>query len=64
MEKPTVISKGTLIPLGAAAVIFGVASWITTIYAQGHENTKNIDRIYEKLDRIEEKIDKLKEKQK
>lgn len=75
MEKPAVLTKDTLMPIGAVIVIFGAATWITTIFVQGQANAaqikeiketqiRDVDRIYEKLERIEHKIDVLKEKQK
>jgi hypothetical protein len=47
MEKPTVLSQSTLLPVSIVGVLFGAAMWLTTIYVQGQENTKQIVEIKE-----------------
>lgn len=66
MEKPSIISNNTLIPLSAASVIFFAAMWVTSISEQGKANAAQIQEvkvdISEKLDKIEAKVDRLIEK--
>jgi peptidoglycan hydrolase CwlO-like protein len=54
MERPTLLTEKTWIPLGASVVIFGAAMWLTTVYAQGLENQKAlIDLKAQRKDDIE-----------
>jgi hypothetical protein len=73
MERQSIISEKTLVPLGAIALIFGAAMWLTSIWRQGEANTariqevkqdqaRDIDKVYTELNRISEKLDHLIEK--
>lgn len=73
MEKRTILSQETLVPIGLIGVIFGAAMWLTSIWKQGEANAsqivevkqnhdKNMDRIYDKLEKIADKLDHLIEK--
>lgn len=73
MERQSILSANTLIPIGALVIVIGCASWLTTIFLQGEANAaqivevkaeqeKSIDKVYQKLDKIAEKLDRLIEK--
>lgn len=73
MERQTILSEKTLVPVGILAILFGAAMWLTTIWKQGEANAtqiqevktnqmRDIDKIYEKLDKISDKLDQLIEK--
>jgi hypothetical protein len=73
MEKPTVLTRETLIPIGFLTLVFGAAMWLTSMWKQGEVNAsqikeikvdqeRNNDKIYDRLGRIEDKLDRLIEK--
>ena len=61
-----VLNEKTLIPIGAAGLIFGASMWLTSIYAQGINNAAQIQEIkqksYSDYEKIEQKLDKINEK--
>lgn len=68
-----ILSERTLIPASALLLVFSASAWLTTVWKQGEANaaqiqevkadqSRNIDKIYEKLDKISDKIDALLEK--
>jgi len=66
MEKPSIFSEKTLLPVSVLSVIFGGAVWLTTIWLKGEANAAEIvefkDQVGKKLDRIEDKLDRIIEK--
>jgi hypothetical protein len=66
MEKPSIFSEKTLIPVSVLGVIFGGAVWLTTIWVRGDANAADLiefkEAVGKKLDRIEDKLDRIIEK--
>lgn len=71
MEKRTVLTGDTLIPVGILTLVFGAAAWITAVYAQGDENARQIaeikqerkddmEYIRQELKEINQKLDEVK----
>jgi hypothetical protein len=70
MEKRTILGQDTLVPISVIAVVFGACVWLTTVWAQGHDNAasiidlkaqqdKNLDKIEIKLEKIESKLEDI-----
>lgn len=73
MEKPTILTQRTLVPVGIVTIVFGASMWLTSVWKQGEANAaqiqeiklqhdKNIDKVYQQLEKISDKLDRLIEK--
>ena len=50
------ITENTLIPISLLSVLAGGIFWLSAIYANGNENTKNIDKLFVRQDQVEATI--------
>lgn len=48
-----VFTTETLVPVGLVITFFGAVVWLTTMYQQGRQNEKDINRLEEKVDKLE-----------
>lgn len=69
-ERKTILSNETLVPVGMLSIIFGFCMWLTTVWATGQDNSKDIsemkiqrrvdmEELKKEIDKISEKLDRL-----
>lgn len=58
-RREAIISKGTLIPLAAVGVVIGFTFWLTNIWANGNQNTRDIAEIKTTIEQLSSLSDRM-----
>ena len=57
-----IINESTLVPISAFVTVGGVIVWVTRLYGQTKQNTKDIAAVWTKIDHITSEFNSLSER--